>query len=115
MSQLITEKENKRFAANTADMTQDDFFVTAILEMCTDPELSKRFREVKTNEACKKEKAKSNGNQKSGNTLKAQQITDAATPEIADEESGNHKVGRTIIYRMTGEDEEVQELSLIHI
>ena len=48
MSQLITEKENERFADNTADMTQDDFFVIAILEMCTDPELSKRFREVKT-------------------------------------------------------------------
>ena len=31
-------------------MTQDNFFVIAILEMCTDPELSKRFREVKTNE-----------------------------------------------------------------
>ena len=29
-------------------MTQDDFFIMAILEMCTDPELSKRFREVKT-------------------------------------------------------------------
>ena len=50
MSQLITEKENEWFAANTADMTQDDFFVIAILEMCTDPELSKRFREVKTDE-----------------------------------------------------------------
>ena len=50
MSQLITEKDNKRFAANTADMTQDDFFVIAILEMCTDPKLSKRFREVKTDE-----------------------------------------------------------------
>ena len=50
MSQLIAEKENERFAANTADMTQDDFFVIAILEMCTDPELSKRFREVKTDE-----------------------------------------------------------------
>ena len=48
MSQFITEKENKRFAANTADMRQDDFFVIAILEMCTDPELSKRFREVET-------------------------------------------------------------------
>ena len=46
MSQLITEKDNERFAAKTADMTQDDFFVIAIL----DPELSKRFREVKTNE-----------------------------------------------------------------
>ena len=43
-------KENKRFAASTADMTQDDFFVIAILEMCTDPELSKRFREVKSDE-----------------------------------------------------------------
>ena len=31
-------------------MTQDDFFVIVILEMCTDPELSKRFREVKTDE-----------------------------------------------------------------
>ena len=50
MSQLITKKENERFATNTADMTQDDFFVKAILEMCTDPELSKRFCEVKTNE-----------------------------------------------------------------
>ena len=49
ISQLITEKENEQFAANTADMTQDNFFVIAILEMCTDPELSKRFREVKTN------------------------------------------------------------------
>ena len=48
MSQLIAEKENKGFAANTADMTQDNYFVIAILEMCTDPELSKRFREVKT-------------------------------------------------------------------
>ena len=28
-------------------MTQDDHFVIAILEMCTDPELSKRFCEVK--------------------------------------------------------------------
>ena len=50
MSQLITEKENEMFAANPADMTQDDFFVIAILEMCTDPELFKRFREVKTDE-----------------------------------------------------------------
>ena len=31
-------------------MTQNDFFVIAILEMCTDPELSKMFREVKTDE-----------------------------------------------------------------
>ena len=55
MSQLITEKDNERFAANTADMTQDDFFVIAILEMCTDPELSKRFREVKTDDlTCEK-------------------------------------------------------------
>ena len=30
MSQLITEKENERFAANTADMTQNDFFVITI-------------------------------------------------------------------------------------
>ena len=50
MSELITDKENKRFAANTTDMTQDNYFVIAILEMCTDPELSKRFCEVKTNE-----------------------------------------------------------------
>ena len=40
MSQLITEKENERFTANTADMTQDDFFIIAILEMRMDPELS---------------------------------------------------------------------------
>ena len=197
MSQLITEKENKRFAANTADMTQEDFLVIAILEMCTDPELSKRFREVKTNEltweklrdvaetyeratasdnrammvnsnrrngrknqstqgtstkqcyrcnrkghaakdsrtnkeklyckfciakghvseACKKEKAKSNGNQKSGNTHKARQITDVGTPELTDDESNDHKVGRTIVtcsdgykvYHTTGEDGEDQE------
>ena len=50
MSQIITEKENESFAANTADITQDDFFIKAILEMSTDPELSKRFREVKTDE-----------------------------------------------------------------
>ena len=50
MSQLITKKDNERFAANTADMTQDDFFVIAILDMCTNPELPKRFREVKTDE-----------------------------------------------------------------
>ena len=43
-------QKRERFAANTADMTQDDFFVIAILEMCTDLELSKRFREVKTGE-----------------------------------------------------------------
>ena len=54
MSQLIAEKENERFAANTADMTSDDYFVIAILEMCTDPELSKRFGEVKTNELTEK-------------------------------------------------------------
>ena len=46
MSELIADKENERFAANTADMTQDDYFVIAILEMCTDQELSKRFREA---------------------------------------------------------------------
>ena len=50
ISQQFTEKENERFAANTADRTQDDYFVIAILEMCTDPELSKKFRGVKTNE-----------------------------------------------------------------
>ena len=50
MSKLIADKENKRFVANTMDMTQDDYFVIAILEMCTDPELSKRIREVKANE-----------------------------------------------------------------
>ena len=68
-------------------------------------------------EACKKEKAKSNGNQKSGNTHKAQQITSVGTPELMDDESNDHKVGRTIVtcsdgykvYRMTGEDEEDQE------
>ena len=31
-------------------MMQDGFFVIVILEMCTDPELSKRFHEVKTDE-----------------------------------------------------------------
>ena len=50
MSELIADKENERFAANTADMTQDDHFVIAISEMCTNPELSKRFHEVKTDE-----------------------------------------------------------------
>ena len=68
-------------------------------------------------EACKKEKAKSNGNQRSGNTHKARQITDAGSPEITDDESNDHKVGRTIVtcsdgykvYRMTGEDEEDQK------
>ena len=48
---------------------------------------------------------------------KARQITDAATPEITDDESSDHKVGRTIVmcsdgykvFRMTGEDEEDQE------
>ena len=50
MSELIADKENERFAANTADMKQDDHFVIAILEMCTDPELLKRFREVKADE-----------------------------------------------------------------
>ena len=134
MSQLITDKENERFMANTADMTQDDFFVIAILEMCTDPELSKRFREVKTNEftweklrdvAETYERATAsdnrdmmvNSNRRSGNTHKARQITDAASPEITDDESSDHKVGRTIVtcsddykvYRMTGANEEDQE------
>ena len=39
MSKLIADKENKRFTANTTDVTQDNYFVKAILEMCTDPEL----------------------------------------------------------------------------
>ena len=68
-------------------------------------------------EACKKEKAMSNGTPKSGNTHKAQQITDVGTPEVTDDESNDHKVGRTIItcsdgykiYRTTGEDKEDQE------
>ena len=68
-------------------------------------------------EAYKKEKAKSNGNQESGNTHKARQITDAASPEITEDESSDHKVGRTIVtcsdgykvYRMMGEDEDDQE------
>ena len=59
----------------------------------------------------------SNGTPKSGNTHKAQQITGVGTPEVTDDESNDHKVGRTIItcsdgykvYRMTGEDEEDQE------
>ena len=149
--------------------------------MCTDPELSKRFREVKTDEleratasdtrammvnsnnrfgkrnqgtgiktcyrcnkkghtskecrtdkeklyckhckakghasdACKKNKAKSNGNQKSGNPHKARQILDTSTPNITDDESSDHNMGRTIvscsddykIYRMTGGEEEDQ-------
>ena len=181
MSQLITEKDNERFAANTTDMTQDDFFVIAILEMCTDPELSKRFREVKTDELtwerlrdvaetyeratasdtrammvnsnnrfgkrnqgtstktcyrcnkkghtskecrtdkeklfCKHCKAKSNGNQRTGNPHKARQILDTSTPNVADDESSDHKVGRTIVscsddykvYRMTGGEDEEQE------
>ena len=194
MSQLITEKDNDRCAANTADMTQDDFFVIAILEMCTNPELSKRFREVKTDDltweklrevaetyeratasdtrammvnsgnkfgkrgqstsiktcyrcnrkghtskecrtdkeklfckhckakghasdACRKNKAKNNGNQKSGNPHKARQILDTSTPCETDDESSDHKVGRTIVsssddykvYRMTGEEDEEDE------
>ena len=43
MSELIADKENKRFAANTADMTQDDHFVIAILEMCTDRSYPRGF------------------------------------------------------------------------
>ena len=64
-------------------------------------------------EACKKQKAKNNGNQRSGNTHKARQITDAASPNLTDDESNDHKVGRTIVtcsddykvYRMTGREE----------
>ena len=48
-------------------------------------------------EACKKEKSRSNGNQKSGNTHKARQMTEAGTPEHMDDESNDHKVGRTIV------------------
>ena len=74
-------------------------------------------RKKKVSEACKKEKSRSNGNQKSGNTHKARQITGAETPEDTDDESNDHKVCRTIVtcndsykvYRTTG------ELSLIHI
>ena len=198
MSQLIAEKENERFA-NTADMTQDDHFVTAILEMCTDPELSKRFREVKADEltweklkdvaevyeratasdnramlvnsnrknwkknqntqttntkqcwrcsrkghaakecktdkdklyckfckakghvseACRKEKEKSrnNGAPRFSNTHKGRQITGAEIQEDTDDETSDHKVGRTIVtcsdgykvYHMTGEDGEDQD------
>ena len=68
-------------------------------------------------DACKKQKAKSNGNQKSGNTHKARQILDTSTPNLTDGESNDHKVGKTIvscsdeykIYRMTGREEEDQE------
>ena len=68
-------------------------------------------------DACKKQKAKSNGNQKSGHTHKARQILDTSTPNLTDDENNNHKVGRTIvscsdkykIYRMTGREEEDQE------
>ena len=68
-------------------------------------------------EACKKEKAKSNGTQKSGNMHKARQITYSGTQELTDDESNDHKVGRTIVtcsdgykvYCTTGEDGEHQE------
>ena len=68
-------------------------------------------------EACKKEKSRSNGNQKSGNTHEARQMTETGTPEHTDDESNNHNVGRTIVtchdgykvYRKTGEDGEDQE------
>ena len=67
-------------------------------------------------EACKKEKVKSNGTQKSGSTHKARRITDVGTP-VTDDESNDHKVGRTIVtcsggynvYRTMGEDREDQE------
>ena len=48
-------------------------------------------------DACKKHKAKSNGNQKSGNPHKARQILDTSTPNITNDESSDHKVGRTIV------------------
>ena len=65
----------------------------------------------------KKQKAKNSGNQRSGNTHKARQITDAASPSPTNDESNDHKVGRTIVtcsdeykvYRMTGREEEDQE------
>ena len=68
-------------------------------------------------DACKKNKAKSNGNQKSGNPHKARQILDTSTPCETDDESSDHKVGRTIVsssddykvYRMTGEEDEEDE------
>ena len=68
-------------------------------------------------DACKKNKAKSNGNQRSGNPHKARQILDTSTPNVTDDESSDHKVGRTIVscsddykvYRMTGGEEEEQE------
>ena len=48
---------------------------------------------------------------------KARQVTGAKTLEDTDDETSDHKVGRTIVtcsdgykvYRMTGEDEEEQE------
>ena len=66
-------------------------------------------------DACKK--AKSNGNQRSGNPHKARQILDTSTPNITDDESSDHKVGRTIVsssddfkvYSMKGGEEEEQE------
>ena len=68
-------------------------------------------------DACKKNKAKSNGNQRSGNPHKARQMLDTSTPNITDDESNDHKVGRTIVsssddykvYRMIGGEEEEQE------
>ena len=55
--------------------------------------------------------------QKSGNTHKARQMLDTSTPNLTDDESNDHKVGRAIvscndeykIYRMTGREEEDQE------
>ena len=62
--------------------------------------------------ARKREKSRNNGNQKSCNTYKARQMTGAKTPEDTDDQSNDHKVGRTIVtcsdgyivYRTTGED-----------
>ena len=74
-------------------------------------------------DACRKNKAKSNGNQRSGNPHKARQILDTLGTSSpvenveTDDESSDHKVGRTIVsdsddykvYRMTGGEDEEDE------
>ena len=70
-------------------------------------------------EACRREKEKSrnNGTPKSSNTHKVRQITGDETPEDTDDETSDHKIGRTIVtcsdgykvYRTTGEDGEDPE------
>ena len=77
---------------------------------------SAKLKEMHSKLAGRK-KAKNNGNQKSGNPHKARQIMDAASPNLTDDESDDHKVGRTIVtcsddykvYRMTRREEEDQE------